>query len=93
MAIDNNQKQNQMNVNINLDTTPILYTDNVLISGSEDGIVLDFSQKVGPTNQVRVVARVGMSREHAKKFLRVLNDQLKLAEGQGQVQTSPKKVN
>ena len=74
MAIDNNQKQNQMNVNINLDTTPILYTDNVLISGSEDGIVLDFGQKVGPTNQVRVVARVGMSREHAKKFLRVLLD-------------------
>jgi hypothetical protein len=89
MVIDQNQKS-QMNVNINLDTTPILYTDNVLVSGSEDGIVLDFCQKVGPTNQVRVVSRIGMSREHAQKLLKVLTDQLRLSEGQ--VQTNPRKV-
>lgn len=71
-----------MNVNINLDTTPIYYTDNISLSVNEDGIVLDFMQKLGPTNQLRVVARVGMSREHAKKFYKILGDQLKLVEGQ-----------
>ena len=92
---DNNyndkSNNNGMNVNINLDTTPILYTDNVLIGVSEDGIVLDFCQKLGPTNQMRIVSRIGMSRYHAKKFLKVLSDQLKLSEGQ--TQTSKTKVN
>jgi hypothetical protein len=85
------ENQNGMNVNINLDTTPILYTDNILVGVSEDGIVLDFCQKLGPTNQMRIVSRMGMSRDHAKKFLKVLSDQLKLSEGQ--VQTSKTKIN
>jgi uncharacterized protein YajQ (UPF0234 family) len=52
------------------------------MSANGDGIVFDFMQKLGPTNQVRIVARVGMSREHAKKFYKILNDSLKLVEGQ-----------
>lgn len=83
-----NDQQNSMNVNVNLDTTPILYSDNIFLSVNEDGVVLDFSQKLGSTNQMRIVSRIGMSREHAKKFYKVLGDQLKLVEGQ--VQTAPK---
>lgn len=62
------QKQNALDVavNVNLDTTPVLYTDNVFMTTNEDGIVLDICQKLGSTNQVRIVARVGMSRSHAK---------------------------
>jgi len=89
--MNDNKQQNQkpgFNINVNLDTTPILYTDNVIISTSEDGIVCDFTQKLGTTNQLRVVARIGMSREHAKKFYKVFGDQLKLVEGQ--VQTAQK---
>lgn len=63
-------------VTINLDATPILYTDNVMVSSNEDGVVFDFCQRVGSSPQVRVVARVGMSREHAKKLLIVLKNQV-----------------
>lgn len=84
MADNNQNPQPGMNVNVNLDTTPIYYTDNVFITINEDGIVFDFTQKLGPTTQLRVVSRVGMSREHAKKFYKILGDQLKLVEGQVQ---------
>ena len=71
----------EMAVNINLDTTPIFYTDNVFMTANEDGIVFNVGQKVGPSNQVRVVARFGMSRNHAKKFLKEINNLLALTEG------------
>ena len=70
-----------MSLNINLDTTPVLYTDNVLMTVNPDGVVLDFCQRLGKTNQVRVVARIGMSREHAKKFIAQLERILVQAEG------------
>jgi hypothetical protein len=72
MEENKKQPQNQMNVSINLDQTPILYTDNVFMSINEDGVMFDFTQKMGPTNQLRVVARVGMSKEHARKLVKSL---------------------
>ena len=54
-------------VNLNLDLTPILYTDSVFMTSNSDGVVLDVGQRVASTNQVRIVSRIGMSREHAKK--------------------------
>ncbi len=80
------QKQNALDVavNVNLDTTPVLYTDNVFMTTNEDGIVLDICQKLGSTNQVRIVARVGMSRSHAKKLTHKLNELLAMTEGQNQ---------
>ncbi|MCL5970835.1 MAG: hypothetical protein M1450_05045 [Patescibacteria group bacterium] len=81
------QKQNEVSINVNLDTTPILYTDNVFMSVNEDGLVLDICQKIGPTNQMRIVSRVGMSKNHAKKFLKELGNLLALTEGKGQTGT------
>ena len=78
------EKHGQMAVNINLDTTPILFTDNISITTNPDGLVLDIMQRLGPTNQARIVARVGMSREHAKKFARELGRLLALTEGKGE---------
>lgn len=79
-----------VNINVNLDTTPILYTDNVFISVNESGIVLDFSQQLASTNQARIVARIGMSRDHAKKFADQFEAMLKVAEGKAQ--TAEKKI-
>lgn len=73
----------QMAVNINLDTTPILYTDNIFIVSNEDGVTLNVMQALSGTNQLRVVARLGMSRNHAKKFTVELGKLLALTEGQG----------
>lgn len=76
------KKKQELAVNINLDTTPILYTDNVIITVNPDGVVLDITQRLANTNQVRVVARVGMSREQAKKITAELGKILALTEGQ-----------
>ncbi len=75
------ETKKQVALNINLDETPILYTENIYLSTSEDGLTLDVAQKLVGTNQQRIVARVGMSREHAKKFLRELGNLLAITEG------------
>lgn len=67
-----NTDKKQVQVSVNLDTTPILYTDGVQMTANEDGVVLDVMQKLGNTGQQRVVARIGMSVEHAKKVAKML---------------------
>lgn len=77
-------KNQQIQVNVNLDTTPILYTDSINMTTNEDGIVLDIFQRLGQTNQVRIVSRIGMSREHAKKFLAEFGKLITMTEGNKQ---------
>jgi hypothetical protein len=91
MSDDQVKNQQGFQVNVNLDTTPILYSDNILMSTNEYGLVLDICQKIGPTNQLRIVSRVGMSREHAKKMLSELGKLLAMTEGQ--IQTGRKGKN
>jgi hypothetical protein len=79
--MDKKEAQKQIGININLDTTPIFYTDNVLMSSNEDGVVLDFAQKIGPSDQLRIVSRIGMSRQHAKKLLQKLGELIDMSEG------------
>ena len=79
---DKKQEDQKMAVNVNLDTTPILYTDNVYITANPDGIVFDIMQRLGNTNQIRIVGRIGMSREHAKKFAVELSKLLAITDGQ-----------
>ena len=84
MAKTKSQKSGgQVSVSINLDTTPVLYTDNIHITTNPNGVTLDVIQRVGPTSQARIVSRVGMSREHAKTFAQELSRLLALTEGQG----------
>lgn len=75
------QGQQQVGLNVNLDVTPIFYTDNVFMNANEDGIVFDVGQKLLNTNQVRIVARIGMSRSHAKKFVQEMSKLLALTSG------------
>lgn len=79
---DKDKKTNEMQVSINLDSTPVLYTDNVNMTVNPDGVVMDVMQRLGPTNQNRIVARIGMSREHAKKFLEKLGEMLLKSQGE-----------
>lgn len=81
---DNNGSQLPLSVDINPETTPILYTDNVFLSTNEDGLVMDVCQSMGSGNRLRIVSRVGMSRQHAKKFLNELGRLLALTEGKSQ---------
>ncbi len=88
---DQKIEQQKLAINVNLDSTPVLYTDNIFMTTNEDGLVLDICQKLGPSNQLRIVSRVGMSREHAKKFLKAMGNLLAMTEGQ--LQTGEKAKN
>lgn len=69
-------EQEPLSVNIDAQKTPALYTDNVMITSNDDGVMLDFSQRIGPTKQQQVVARVGMSVTHARKMIQTINEHL-----------------
>lgn len=79
--MDEEKQPQQLAVNVNLDTTPILYTDHVFMATNPDGLVLDFGQRLANTNQMRIISRIGMSREHAKKFVVELGKLLAMTEG------------
>lgn len=73
-------------VSINMDTTPILYTDNINMSVNKNGAVINIMQNVGD-GQVRVVARVGMSRDHAREFVEKFGKLLLMHEGGNQTKS------
>lgn len=75
-----NDPQASVNLNIDPTRTPILYSDIVYIKTNENGVVLDFAQQIGPSNQYSVVSRVGLSKEHAHKLIEHLEALLR-AEG------------
>ena len=71
-------------ININLDTTPILYTDRIFITINQFGVVFDVTQKTG--NQTRIITRIGMSREHEKKIASELSKMLAVTEQKKEIQ-------
>ncbi len=58
----------------------IAYTDMVHVMVNNYGVVLNFMQGAGPNNQPLAVARLGMSKEHAKSVLEVLKRTLEKSE-------------
>jgi transcriptional regulator with XRE-family HTH domain len=54
------------------DDNPILFTDVVDIMVNNYGVIMNFMQSGGPNSKPHSVARVGMSREHAKSVLQIL---------------------
>lgn len=68
----------KLNINLNPDKQHILYTDTIFINVNDDGVTMDICQKVGNPHQVHVVSRIGMSRVHANKFAKKLNEILAL---------------
>ena len=68
----------------------ILFTDVVDIVVNNYGVVMKFLQGAGPGSQPSVVAKVGMSREHAKSVLHILQVTLNQTE---RTTVGPKKLN
>lgn len=62
------------NIQVTVPNIPILYTDMIFMNVNEDGVVIDICQKGMQPNQFQVVTRVGMSKDHAKKFVRKLSE-------------------
>jgi len=82
--MENKQPVVQGNVNINMDATPVYYTDVIFWNISPHGVVLNFGQVIMGSNQVKIITRVGMSREHAKIFMAGFSKNMVLTEAQGQ---------
>ena len=57
----------------------VLFTDVVDIVVNNYGVIMNFMQS-GPANTSQTVARVGMSREHAKSILKILQTTLSQTE-------------
>jgi hypothetical protein len=72
-----NLKDQPQNININLaaDKVQILYTDSVFITSNNYGIVFNVGQSIDDKNQ-QIVARIGMSKDHAKALFEVLGKHL-----------------
>lgn len=68
----------------------ILFTDVVDVVVNNYGVVMNFIQSAGPTSKPAIVAKLGMSREHAKSILRIL--QITLAQTEHNAQNLPKKL-
>lgn len=58
------------------DNIQVLYSDSVFVTSSQWGVVFDFAQNVGSTNTQNVVARIGMSKEHARALMNVIQKRL-----------------
>lgn len=78
MAKDEEQ---QFQITVNPEKAQILYTDTVFMNVNDDGVTFDICQKVGNSSQLQVVSRIGMSREHAQKFVKKLSEILALTHG------------
>jgi transcriptional regulator with XRE-family HTH domain len=59
-------------VGLSADSSRIMFTDIVDVVVNNYGVVMNFMQGSGPANKPSTVARVGMSREHAKSVLQIL---------------------
>jgi hypothetical protein len=86
MANDNPAKETQNSMD-----NKIIFTDVVDIAVNNYGVVMNFMQSSGPNAQAMVISRVGMSREHAKSVLQIL--QVTLAQTEGIVPKMPKRIN
>lgn len=62
---------NPLQVNIP-DGLNVVYTDSAFVHKNNFGVVIDFAQRLGTTNRQNIVARVGMSVDHAKALMGVL---------------------
>ncbi len=69
--MDNNRSDQGVQVNLP-NNIVILYSDSTFLTTNQYGVTLDFAQRVGSTNQQSVVARIGMSKEHAKVLVEAL---------------------
>ena len=67
----------------------ILFTDVVDVVVNNYGVVMNFMQNSGPNSQPVAVSRVGMSREHAKSVLQIL--QVTLSQTEQNTSRFPKK--
>lgn len=81
---DENGGAQQVTVGVTPHDARIVYTDMIQVMVNNYGVIINFMQGAGPANQPLAVSRVGMSKEHAKSVLEVLQKTLEQAENPNQ---------
>ena len=72
--MDDSKQQAAKGIQVNLPgNLSVLYSDSTFLTISPYGVVLDFAQQMGQTPTQSVVARIGMSKEHAKVLVEKLS--------------------
>lgn len=79
-VVNNTQGQAQNGVVVLPGDARIVYTDMVHVMVNNYGVIMNFMQTAGPNSQPLAVSRIGMSKEHAKSVLEVLQKTLSLHE-------------
>ncbi len=70
----------QVSVAISPHDARIVYTDMIQVMVNNYGVIVNFMQGAGPSNQPLAVSRIGMSKEHARSVIEVLQKTLDQAE-------------
>jgi transcriptional regulator with XRE-family HTH domain len=65
-----------MTVGVTAHDARIVYTDMIQVMVNNFGVIVNFMQGAGPSNQPLAVSRVGMSKEHARSVIEVLQKTL-----------------
>jgi len=73
-SYDDKQEESQALTTVMPIDTRIIYTDMVHVVVNKYGVIMNFMQNDGPNKQA--IARVGMSKDHAKSVLEVLQNTL-----------------
>lgn len=78
----------QVSVGVTPHDARIVYTDMVQVMVNNYGVIVNFLQGAGPANQPLAVSRIGMSKEHARSVIEVLQKTLDQADNP----TAPKQL-
>ncbi|MFT4532283.1 MAG: transcriptional regulator with XRE-family HTH domain [Candidatus Saccharimonadales bacterium] len=83
----------QVTVGVTPHDARIVYTDMIQVMVNNYGVIVNFLQGAGPSNQPLAVSRVGMSKEHARSVIEVLQKTLDQADNppQAKLLSAPNK--
>jgi hypothetical protein len=73
---DHNHDEQPINFGVDPNKVPVLFVESYLIGSNENSVTFNFAQPVLDGQQQNIVARVAMTREQAKQFLKNLNDHI-----------------
>ena len=73
---DINETNEQINFGVDPNAVPVLFAESYLIASNQQSVTLNFAQAVLDGQQQNIVARIAMTREQAKEFLKNLNDHI-----------------
>jgi hypothetical protein len=70
------QTGQQINFNLDPNKTPVFYVDSYLIGNNEHAMTFSFAQALPDAVQHNIVARVALTKDQAKEFLKLLAEHI-----------------